>query len=451
MQFKKTYLVFFIAAISFFIFAFGCGGKGSGEFATYSPSVAPTPPPAPPSGDSATNAAYFYVGLASTNTMIAYTHKSTGFSDSCAIEKDSATSQDISCIMEVPEGELYSKDLSIYYNVPAGETCRYLVREPYWFYNEEVGLGPADIQVTVIQSTDPTATTMSCVVDGGAPDADCDGHPEIVTRLETNDILSAACVYNRSGRVNATTGYKYNNCCLGSVTINQNTTSPSGDVTNTESLSYWTPPGNVKNCIGGSARTSWPFFDGTTGMPRPALTSAAEGLSETFTISSPISSNLSSNRNVANYYDPVLNSHTGFVSGATSTAPFFVNPVDDRSGTLAGSSAFFPAANDAYVFKCYDAAMELKHRIRLYVREWDTYANYTSFITSKGLAGTPDSTGVDGTNCSGMGDGGFGSNCNDFRDLDDFLILNLGLPSYDTSGPLTTRRSYFPEEFYTSQ
>ena len=56
--------------------------------------------------------------------------------------------------------------------------CRYLRRGVYWFYNDEVGVGPSNININIVNAVDGsgniTTSTYTCTVDGVA-DVGCLG------------------------------------------------------------------------------------------------------------------------------------------------------------------------------------------------------------------------------------------------------------------------------------
>ena len=70
---------------------------------------------------------------------------------------------------------------------------------------------------------------------------------------------------------------------------------------------------------------------------------------------------------------------------------------------------------------CLDNAKEVKHRINLLIREWNTQEEFSSFKESEGSRGDPDTGGLEGSECDyyEKSNAIFGS-CNDLRDADDF-------------------------------
>lgn len=436
MPVKTTFLLLLISISSFVFMNSGCGAAKTGNaFGSIDlPSVTPPatdPTPTPTDGDPVMNENSFYVAIKPQLTYTGHMSKQNNFNEACFIPKNTLTSQDIMCQLDVPESELFGTDLVLLYNAPK-EMCRYVVRDTFWYYNRETGLGPSTVTTTVVQSSDPSATTYSCVIDGvtyGDRATCASGHREVSINFDNTDAPVLSCVYG--------------DCCAGGYNRQFTITNPSGDVSVTAQNNVaWSS--NFPTCIGGPGRTDW---DSNTnlGFPRSVQSFAGDGYQYNYTIKSLISSQRTFTRHVANYYTPGLHDHSGFNTAlVTSPHPFYIDPVDDRTGDLTGSSSSFPRGNAYYSLRCYDENYELIHRIRYQIREWDTREEYNLFISSSGTAGNPTNNGDGGVDCSGIDDGTFGSKCNDFHDADDFLNLNLAMPGYDTSGAITTRRNYFP-------
>lgn len=400
------------------------------------------------------DAGYFYVGIDTKAGAIAHVHSTTGFSTPCGISKDSLANEDITCIIEMPEGDIYAKNLEIKYNIPNGDMCRYIQAEPYWFYNNEVGEGPSTIAMSVDQtvnaSGDVTAATYICSFDGGAPGA-CDANDDILATLTPTE-QTLLCRYDQTG-VNGP------NCCMGEKRITKTVTENGALPITTYEKGTW--GGSYTDCIGGPGRTNWSKYypDGT---PARLVTFVdSSGVKGTQVVTAPAQlakplSGATASIHVASYYgDAADHTHTGFVrTTVSSTAPFFIDPIDDRSGTL------IAPAHPSFEFQCLDAAFEVKHRIRAYVREWDTMPDFLTYVSSSGTVVVPDrgNTGEPGTNCVGLGLGGY---CNDTWDIDDFLALYLQLPSDSeidnfpglgsstyVMAPLSVRKQYFPRIKY---
>ena len=459
MQIKLTVSLLILAISSMLVFSSGCNGVKSGEASFGSLNIAPPPPPPappaplPPSAPSGSNngaeddAQFFYLAIKNdTNDAVVHVHDATDFNKTCSISKDSLAHEDIMCMIDIPEGDIYAKNTVLQYNVPK-DMCRYLVQETYWFYNLEVGIGPSVITVsadnTVNASGDITNTTYTCAVDGVV--AGCAaGHPEVAITGMTPNTQNIKCVYDDE-----------KNCCLGKYTLNHVllTNGASADVSTPQDISWG---GNMRNCIGGPAKTNWNAFT-TENVPTSLLSFARPGIKNTYLITAPLALGtagldpLTASIHVSNWYAQGTNDHThsGFVSADTSTSPYFIAPIDDRDGSP------IPRTNETYNFICLDESFEIKHRIRAYIREWDYYPDFLNFVSSAGVTVAPDRASfgsfpgeTDPTCLEGIT-----GPCDDFLDIDDFLNLIVGptntppSPTYPVTS-VARRRAFFPAIAY---
>lgn len=384
----------------------------------------------------------FYVGVNSDINTIAHVRNISSFSTKCAIDKDSLANEDIQCLIDIPEGEAYANALTLRYNVPP-DMCRYLRRETYWYYNQEVGIGPKEFVINLdIDDSGGTnvLTSYNCTVDGLATGPNCSGHPEVNFSIDM-DTQDAKCIYDQ---YDSSVGQ---NCCFGKFigTVNKNYT-VQADTTSVVTGNWG---GKFGACIGGPGR-GWPHKS-IKGVPKSVIDLARDGLNSDYALPAvnhivvePIT------YLIANYYDPVDHTHTGIVDPRSTNLPYFIDPVDDRNGTSIPTTTFDPdnflvPGNDSYSFECLDEAFEIKHRIRVWVREWDTYPDFLTYISSVGVTSIPDRGLTDpdeGVDCTGITGA-----CDDFHDVDDFLKLDLGLPGY-TAPNATDRASYFPNLLY---
>ena len=420
----KSLTSFYVLLFAFLIFTTGCGG-GTSNSSFLLPSVStPVPGDDPLDGtsDGVAEATQFYVGVKRDASTTAHVRRSTDFNSKCAISTTDPQT-DIDCIIDIPEGDLYTNGLIMKYNIPPS-MCRYVRRTPYWYYNKEVGIGPAEIIYNVTTDTGGNVTAISCSVDGTPG---CTGHSEVELNQANRN---AICIYDRSASGQS-------NCCFGNYTITTNTAVNAGPPTANIVKGKW--GGDMKNCIGGAGKTNWPAYT-TAGFPATLIEQSKFGLVGEYKINAPISTfSALSTTPVANYFHPTAHTHTGFVSVRSTNKPFFVDPVDDRSGTEI-PNAQISVGSDAYVYECLDEAWQVKHRIRVYVREWDTYPDYLNYLASSGVVTAPDLGigGIEPTNCPGVE-----GPCNDQYDNDDFLELLGG--TYDMSAPAIPLRSdYFP-------
>lgn len=461
MQFKLTVTLYILTISSMLLFNSGCNGIKNGEASFGSLNITPPAPPAPSAPDGTSDGLqtddFFYVGVETTTDAIAHVRSSTGFSNACAVSKDATSNEDITCIIDIPEADLFAKPLELKHNVPKGGMCRYLVRYPYYFYNQEVGVGPkvlaSTTTITRNASNDITGVAHSCTVDSIAYPG-CTGIPEINTTLSVGGV-SFACTYDKS-----TSGKT--NCCSGSFDMSK--TIIDGTTNTTVTTGSWGPTDFPLGCYGGWGRIN--ALKSDTGASVAATSGIIEfaknGLKQVHKITPPsqlrnVPPGSKASMHVANFYGntalwPTItgaadHTHVGYVLNAVpadqTRKPYFIAPVDDLTGDP------IPETSDSYEYLCLDEAYEIKHRIRVYVRDWDVYADYLAYVASSGVTQAPDrpATDLEPGNCSGIGN----LACNDKGDLDDFLNLLvpsvLAVPTYDTVDP-TLRNKYFPEISY---
>lgn len=415
---KSFYLLIFTAII----LNSGCGSKGESSFSLPSLSGSDgSGDGVDGTSDGTGDPTQFYVAIKADPNVVAHVRKSTSFSTNCAISTSDSLS-DITCYVDTPEGELFTNGLTFKYNVPAN-MCRYLRRAPYWYYNHEVGVGPTSIGMNITKNGSGDITSYLCSVDGGAAGS-CSGHTEVSFNNSDN---SATCVYDQSK-------YGGKNCCFGLYSKTITTTTPGG-TTSDSSIKSW--GGELGSCIGGPGSTDWE--NKSLGVPTPTLENAKYGLVGEYKIKAPMMSTFSSsNIPIANYYHPTAHSHRGLVSTRVTNLPYFLDPVDDRNGSLLpGSLGSTP--NDNYTFECLDEAWKVKHRVRVYIREWDTYPDFLNYIASSGVTVNPDLgiIAIEPGGCTGI----YGP-CNDQLDMDDFLSVLGG--SYDHSSA-TRKNLYYPK------
>ncbi len=397
-------IVFLIA--SAFI-GVGCSGGSAVAGGDNFPSVSPDSPTA------GFDTSAFFVGVRNVSEISSHVRTAGSFGTTCSIAGDAA-STDLVCYVDVPEGDLHFAGIDLVYGTPAG-MCRYLRRETYWFYNEEVGFGPTELEIDIDLDAANNITSSTCATEDVAATA-CNSvnFPELTFLTEAGDI-TASCVYDRTDQENE-------NCCLGDYRLTKRvTTTPPGTTeTSVTDEKWYESRDGIKACLGGGAKLNWSAFD-RSGYPTPIDDFAENGVSGTYEIIAPIQNpNDGTNLSSANFYtttvkhahaamDPVANTRT-------SNLPYFIDPIDDRSGTE------LDPGNDAYTFSCLDNAYETKHRIRVYIREWDTYADYLAYIASAGVTSVPDRTGVEGIGCTE----GINGRCNDIYDLDNFVENLMG-------------------------
>lgn len=420
------------------------GGKQETKFASTSPADPSDPNQAP---SNVVNNIGFYMKN-DTDKYVHYMTKGTSFNTDCNIPTNSTSSQDINCRVDAIEGDLRFHGLKLNYNVPS-TMCYYLRVKPFFYYNWETGHGPSAVSLDILTRDGVSSVTACSVTTETGTNTSCSNQPEVKINT-TSGALS--CVYDHTDSGGP-------NCCLGGYNLTKNmttiTTDASGVQTTTNStdatIESWN--GAYSSCIGGQAKVAWSKFS-KSGFPAAAVYFTKDiGANNTMTIAGPLADGRAGNYQIANYYDPALHSHSDFYSiitsaatpAVTSTMPYAVDPIDDRDG-----SRMLPA-QDAYQIECLDQAYEVKHRIRLYVQEWNTLTDFLTYASSSGASGNPNITGNEGTSGSRAADDCDYSNvfntepCNDAGDFDD--IVRNGSSSYDQTA-IGNRGSWFPSEDY---
>ena len=434
---NKTIKIFFL--LIFGLSLFSCGSEVSsfdaastatGGGGTNSPVDNPTPDPTPPANY---NLTHFFVALDTSTTYPHYMSRLNSYGSQCSIAPTS-TGNDISCVVEVPELSLYFGGLNFAVNVPAG-MCEYVARKPYWFYNKEIGTGPAAVQLEETTNSTGTVSTR-CSVNGSALTSVCSNFSEVIFNREADNTLTPECVYGTE-------------CCLGTYDLTTTTIDASGTTTATTEEREW--GGNIASCIGGAGKTDWDSTN-NEGYPKSILSEMRTGDLFSYSVTAPVTAidGASSNISIANYYtvtSPAVSSphyHTGFgaLSGSTSVFPYYIDPISDRSGDKVERGSPF------YEYTCLNDALEIKNRIRVYVREWDDYTKYSSYVATGVVSGTPWDV-TPGSQEGSPDCGGLSPDlCNDFRDADNFVFELPGSIYNTTASGSATRGTYFPSNEY---
>ncbi len=384
-----------------------------------------------------------------------YIDNSESFDSNCFIDKDEAGFVDMKCYLDIMEGDLYVHDLEVQYNAPPG-LCNYVYISPAWHWNEPVGYGPSTVEIWLDASGD-TPIVDSChathgnIPNDGAPPLPisiaaptCANHNELT---DTTNPDGPTCVYNRS-----TSGYS--DCCLGSYTKIVHSDDGTA-VSTTSSVESW--GGDPSSCLSPFIGNGWEHFNAAN-FPVPYIQHVPRdssdnptGLNNSLNLTSNASTSKVTYSTWANHYEGVTTAlpllgphyHTEFYGGGgESNKPYSVDPITDLSGNSVRMSGY---DNGAWTFSCLDSALEVKQRIKLYVREWNTLADFVLYQTSGGATYNPDVTGSEGIGCDY--DDVFGGSCNDLADFGD--ILN-GPGNYNTSPTPTYSEilPFFPNVIY---
>jgi len=248
------------------------------------------------------------------------------------------TSQDIRCVVEVDEFDLFKNGVTFNYNVP-GAMCPYSTFQPYFFLAREAGFGP-------------TAVTLA---------ADPAGNLSIVSQTPSTNSPNAVAQI-----VNNALVCDLNDTCEGPLTL----TDPDGNVSQTT----WS--GKIANAAVGPAMDSQQKY--TSGFPKPDLRFlAGTTFSSSYAVTSPETKALFSNAYVANWFN-------GAPDYLYSAAPTPMNVIPFKSVARHD-------LNPWYEWGCLDNSHEYINRIRVLVRSWSTHAQF-----ALELAGNPSVNTAEG-------------------------------------------------------
>lgn len=380
----------------------------------------------------------------------------------CEISTSESSNQDLSCVMDVNEQDLYYHGFRIEYVIPTG-MCDYFNFRNHWHYDQEVGTGPIAVWLRKYVDDDGGASgSPECFVmnsDGVwyPTDPSVDAHPGdgatigngddceslgVDAGLELRNINpqngNPTCIYDRTADFGT-------NCCHGNYdryiqTIDNQDTADDGLSMGTDlttDLSYGSEK-NMGKCLQGAAILDGNWTKNDYGIPRGKIYFTRErGIAERYQLPGLSQKhNKGQNQIYANWYAGVegvdtRHSHSGPVNGGSSTRPIFHAPLEDRSGDYQISSGQTP-----YEFRCLNENNEVLHRIRFYIREYNSREQFDDFVDSL-INGTQDAdrNGVEGgggaDDCEGFLTD---QNCNDRSDADDFNPDTPGdTPPYDCS------------------
>jgi hypothetical protein len=345
------------------------------------------------------------------------------------------------CTLDILEGDLYLRQMDIQLNAPPG-MCEAVSWRPAWHWNESSGFGPSEINLEEDASGDPAVASTCTARNASGAVVACSTLDELT---DVTNINGPRCIYDRTS-----VGGK--NCCFGEYEFNlDQDTDADGTADGIVASSDREWGGNPQECLSPYLSSFWETFsaDGyPVGQVKPVQKDSQDQTVGFNEIVMGIPSNTSAFAvgfsYPSNFYTTAGNphNHDGYVLAGTSNLPYAVDPIDDLDGSP------MPRGQEFYTFTCLDAGYDIRHQIRLKIREWNTLAQFVAYSTSSGASGNPDVVGVEGTNCDyDTVFGGF--SCNDLLDFDD-VLTNAG-GSYPTNPGGTAaqdRRTYFPNRDY---
>ena len=312
----------------------------------------------------------FYVGVLPPPGVTMVTHAETvttagpvitqaGWSTQCTATGTlgtSSTFQDVICIVEAEELDLYMQGYTLQVNVPAG-MCSYFEYNPYYYYQFEPANGPTTVSLTVGTPSPDATFTHSGGSGNGAATISYDG-----TALHCSANYSDPILYPGVGGPN---------CCEGSYTLNTTTTGATPPTVT--STATW--GGQKSNCLVGPAMSSQP--KDKAGYPEPMVYALnATSHTGTYVIASPVSQQLASNLAVSNYFLPTA------ASVAVGTAATATYGITQTSMAIQGPTGVAKPTNPYYEFGCLDAAADYIARIRVLVRAWSGDSAFAAAVSA---------------------------------------------------------------------
>ena len=346
----------------------------------------------------------------------------------CKIKKpensEEGNTEDLYCIMDIMEGDLWFHTIVLEYNVPP-EMCDYLGVDVPWHFNQQVGEGPDVVHqcnVTLCSgSGDDSQTeteTRYCLgpCTRGDPPGDCSDE-EVVTgcggAYVTEDPNQFCGILDKSDNDLA-------NCCLGDYELH-----------NDDNINEVDWGGDLRNCIGGLGRISWNTFN-DDGLPIKEITNVkSSGLNRDYEIPALVDIYEGhKRRGVSSMRQPTFITANYWTDAeekdSATTKPDFYNP--PTTSDLPDNVTPVPsnwAGHPYLTLSCMNKAYEKKHRIHLLIREWNTQAEFNKFANSKGSRGDSDIDGLEGSFCEyyEADEGNIlpqDTDCNDSYDADDW-------------------------------
>ena len=326
----------------------------------------------------------------------------------CKIPKEFESTEDIYCMIEVMELDLHFHKMILEFNAPSG-MCAYLSYSPHWHYNKPTKKGYPEL------TKEPALKYCHCIITAGdskpstkicsAPD-DCEANDfSIFDSCSISDspyecknkagdksqycVNSMLCKNSLKELCNGDSNE--DKCCYGDYTVDEGDQETEGE---------W---GSFTRCIGGLGRTDWDAYD-DEGKPIEISESAESGHITTYEIDSVYNKMDGTPNNfiTANYYEGIEDK---------TNLPTFYKPEDN---SVIGQP-FLSVA-------CLDKAWEIKHRINIIIREWNTKAEFLKFKDSNGSRGDSDIAGHEGVECDyyeQSANSVFNDPCGDIKDVDD--------------------------------
>ena len=358
-----------------------------------------------------------------------------GLGTDCKIPVEEKSTDDLYCIMDIMEGDLWYHSLVLEYNVPEG-MCDFLDFEVPWHFNQKVGRGPSrvyqcdDFQAgcsedgSSVQTEtryclgDCTSGTLTCGEDSREVTVGCGDSSSFQEEVQDFCRLKEASTSGLD-----LSDVELSNCCFGEYELHSGDTSTHG-----------TWGGNLRECIGGLGRISWNSYTKEGRPDRLTESTKQDGLIREYKIPSIVS-----------VYDGHRNTSVVKKDPSFVTANYWTN-VEDKNFKenmprfyRTPTATQLPSAHlEVYeitgypylTWTCRNKARERKHSIHVAIREWNTQEEFNTFVKSKGGRGDPDVEGAEGSICEYYAAGEVSllkdTDCNDVWDLDNLESAEAG-------------------------
>lgn len=354
--------------------------------------------------------------------------------------------RDLVCAIDVNEEDLNINGIKLEVNVPS-KMCYYISVQFPWHYNFEVGQGPEKVFVRNYED------------DSGMPSGDRECFVKVAGKgwypnNPKNDLLpphrgvigtGASCddlSYLGEGKpsyieIHSVDGGSLHpncdydqaesggpNCCFGkydliSETID-NEDSPGDSMARSTKLFQglqYNSSHSISQCLAGPSASDRHWPKNKFGYPLATVYETyKKGLNIEKWLKGPSQVYKSNNNHeLANWYGEALGTsslhdHFGPNSNIFSTRPIFYDPIEDRSGDVITSGQI------PYELRCLNESAETIHRIRLFIREYNTVQAFLNFQAHP----------INGTQDANESRGGV----NNFTDADDFAPQGKTSPPY---------------------
>ena len=374
---------------------------------------------------------------------------------------EEAGTEDLYCMLDVAEGDLWYHEINLEYNIPPG-MCKYLGFTPHWHYNQEVGEGPRHVikQETTTAGGETRTDYIPCVNSTPQRTYECQSRERADTRDTTSEWeedwdspvptgyscgaeVTEHCIYGSPAEERQYTDaararveseadaiYQYRcervldrgGCSVGIhntheevervCAYNKSHIDGKGNCClgvytvwnyadgSSEEEREW--DGDVQNCIGGLGRLNWTYFN-NSGFPVTLVKeTGSRGLNEDYKLD-PLIQKIQTRVSfpIANYFEGVEDK-----AGAQGeNFPTFYKSADSGGNTHncgetpSGTKIPCFTGHPYLTWTCLDGNQEVLHQINFIIREWNSQEEFARFKESSGGRGDPDIAGEEGSEC----------------------------------------------------